>query len=79
MSKKFLTRRRVNFSAKPEIDVCGIVGRYFPTRLPPEGKLEGGALVGVLFGRNEGRRKILQEKVVGSKVFRQWFGFYEAS
>ena len=28
------------------------VGRYFPVRLPPEGRLEEGALVGVLFGRN---------------------------
>ena len=69
------TRRRVNFSAGPEIGVCGRVGRYFPTRLPPEGRSEGGALVGVLFGWNGGRRKISPIKVVGGKVFRRWSGF----
>ena len=49
-------RRCVNFSARSEIVACGRLGRYFPVRLPPEGRSEGGALVGVLFGRNEGCR-----------------------
>ena len=31
------------------------VGRYFLARLPPEGRSEGGAHVGVLFDRNGGR------------------------
>ena len=53
--------------------------RYFPTRLPPEGRSEGGTPVGVLFDYNGGRRKISLVKVVGGKVFRRWFGFYEAS
>ena len=35
------------------------VGRYFPMRLPPEGRSERGAPIGVLFGRNGGRRKML--------------------
>ena len=68
MSKQCLTRRRmVNFSVAPEIGTCGRVGRYFPTRLPPEGRSEGGSPVGVLFGRNGGRRKISPVKVAGSK------------
>ena len=61
-----------------EIGVCGRVGRYFPARLPSEGRSEGGASVGVLFGRNGGRRKISPVKVVGGKVFRRWFGFCKA-
>ena len=65
------TRWRVNFSPRLEIGACGHVGRYFSVRLPPNGRLEGGALVGVLFGRNGGRRKISPVKVSGSKVFRR--------
>ena len=42
----------VNFSARPEIGVCGSMGRYFLVRLPSEGRSEGGAPIGVLFGWN---------------------------
>ena len=73
------TRRRVNFSVGLDIKVCGCVGRYFPARLPSEGRSEGGTHVGVLFGRNGVRRKISLIKVVDGKVFRRWFGFCEAS
>ena len=73
------TRRRVNLSSRLEIGVCGLMGRYFPTMLPLEGRSEGGAPVDVFFSRNGGRRKISPVKVVGDKVFRRWFGFYEAS
>ena len=69
------THRHVNFSAGSEIGVCGHVGRYFPARLPPEGRSEGGAPVGVLFGQSGGRRKILLVKVAGGKMFRRWFDF----
>ena len=55
------------------------MGRYFPARVPSEGRSEGGAPDGVLFGRNGGRQKISPVKVAGSKVFRRWFGFFEAS
>ena len=41
--------------------MCGCVGRYFPTRLPPEGRSKRGAHVGVLVGHNGGRRKKLPE------------------
>ena len=51
--------RCVIFSSGPEIGACGHMGRYFPTRLPLEGRSEGGTLVGVLFGRNGGYRKKL--------------------
>ena len=44
------TRLRVNFNAGLDIDACGRVGRYFPMRLPPKGRSEGGTLLGVLFG-----------------------------
>ena len=71
-------RRRVNFNAGPEIGVCECVWSYFQARLPPEGRSEGGAPVGVLFSRNGGRRKISPVKVVGDKVLRRWFGFREA-
>ena len=71
--------RRVNFSPGPEIGACGRVGMYFSARLPPEGRSEGGASIGVLFDRNGGRRKISPVKFAGSKVFQRWFGFYEAS
>ena len=50
----------------------GYVGRYFPTRLPPDGRSEGGTPVGVLFGWNGSRQKILPVKVADSKVFRRW-------
>ena len=50
------TRRRMNFSIELEISACGRVGRYFSARLTPKGRSEGGAPVGVLFGRNGGRR-----------------------
>ena len=40
----------------------------FPVRLPPEGRSDGGAPVGVLFGRNGGCRKISPVKVAGGKV-----------
>ena len=43
------TRRRVNFSARLEISACGLVGSYFPARIPLEGRSEGGAPVGVHF------------------------------
>ena len=72
------TCRRVNLSSKLDIGACGRVGRYFPVRLPLEGRSEGGAPVDVFFSRNGGRRKISPVKVVGNKVFRRWFGFYEA-
>ena len=49
----------MNFSAEPEISACGHVGRYFPARLPSKGRLESDAPVGVLVGRNRGRRKKL--------------------
>ena len=68
MSKQCLMCRRVNFSIGSEISTCGHVGRYFPARLPPEGRLEGGTPVGVLFGQNGGHRKISPVKVAGSKV-----------
>ena len=48
------------------------MGRCFLVRLPPEGRSERGAHVGVLVGRNGGRWKISQEKVAGDKVFRWW-------
>ena len=70
MYKQCLMRWCVNFSDGPEIGMCGRVGRYFSTRLPSEGRSEGGALVGVLFGRNGGRRKISSVKVSDGKVFR---------
>ena len=60
----------MNFSDGSEISVCGRVGRYFSARLPSEVRSEGGALVGVLFGRNGGRRKISSVKVADGKVFR---------
>ena len=41
-----------------KIGACGRVGRYFPARLPPEGRSKRGAPIGVLFGRNGGHRKI---------------------
>ena len=44
-----------------------------------EGRSEGGALVGVLFGRNGGHWNILPVKVAGGKVLRRLFGFCEAS
>ena len=47
------------------------MGRYFPARLPSEGRLEGGAPVGVLLCRNGGHWKISPVKVVGGKVFRR--------
>ena len=65
----------MNFSAKSEIGACGRVRRYFSTRLPSEGRSEGGAPIGVLFDRNGGRRKILSIKVACDKMFRRWFGF----
>ena len=40
-----------------------LVGRFFSTRLPLEGRSERGALVGVLVGRNGGRQKISPKKV----------------
>ena len=46
----------MNFSAGPEIDACGRVGRYFLARLPPEGRSEGGTPIGVLFVQNGSRR-----------------------
>ena len=49
----------MNFSIGLEIGTCGLVGRYFPTRIPPEGRSERGAFVGVLVGRNGGRLKKL--------------------
>ena len=55
------------------------VGRCFSTRLLSKGRSEGGTSVGVLFGRNGGRRKISLVKVASSKVFRRWFGVCEAS
>ena len=73
------TCQRLNFSTRQEIDACGHIGRYFLTRLSPEGRSEGGAPIGVLFGHNGGRRKISSVKVSGEKVFRRWFGFCEAS
>ena len=63
------TRWRMNFSTEPKIDTCGLVGRYFLARLPPEGRSEGGTPIGVLFSQNGGR-KISLVKVVGDKVFR---------
>ena len=45
-------------------------GKVFFGEVPSEGKSEGGALVGVLFGRNGGRRKISSVKVADGKVFR---------
>ena len=47
------------------------MGRYFSTRLPSEGRSKRGAPVSVLVGWNGGRQKILWEKVVGGRVFRQ--------
>ena len=44
----------MNFSVGPEIGACGRMGRYFPARLPSEGRSEGGAPVGVLFNLNGG-------------------------
>ena len=35
------------------------MARYFLTMLPPEGRLEGGAPIGVLFGWNGDRQKKL--------------------
>ena len=57
---------------------CGRVRCYFPARISPEGRSEGDALVGVLFSRKGGRRKISPVKVAGGKVLRRWFGFREA-
>ena len=59
VAKQCLTRRRVNFSTGPEIGACGHVERYFPTRIPPEGRSDRGTLVGVLVSRNGGRWKKL--------------------
>ena len=41
------------------VDRRMLVGRYFLVRLPSEGRSERGAPVGVLVGRNGGRRKKL--------------------
>ena len=60
----------VKFSAVPEIGACGHVGRYFPAKLPSEGRSKRGASVGVLIGWNGGRRKISSEKVSSGRVFR---------
>ena len=68
----------VSHSVGSEIGACGCVGRYFSARLPLEGRSEGGAPIGVLFGRNGGGRKISLVKVASGKVFRRWFGFCEA-
>ena len=73
------TRQRVDFSTGPEIGACEPVCKCFPARHPPEGRSEGVALVGVIFGQNEGRRKNSPVKVVGDKVLHRWFGFCEAS
>ena len=73
------TRRCVNFSTGSEIGACGCVGRYFPARFPSKGRSEGEAPVGVLLGRNGGRRKISLVKFASGKVLRRWFGFCEAS
>ena len=70
MVEQCLMRRCVNFSARPKIGVCGRMGRYFPARLPSEGRSERGAPVGVLVGQNGGCRKISPEKVAGGRVFR---------
>ena len=67
--------QHVNFSARSKIGVCGHVGRYFPAMVPSEGRSEGGAPVGVLFGRSGGRQKILPVKVADGKMFRRWFDF----
>ena len=55
--------------AGSEIGACGCMGRYFPTRLPPEGRSKRGAPVGVLVSQNGGRRKVSLEKVVSGRVF----------
>ena len=73
------TRQRVDFSVGPEIGACECVCSCFPVRLPLEGRSEGVALVGVLFGRNGGHRKISLAKVASGKVLRRWFGLCEAS
>ena len=65
-------RQHVNFSVGSEIGACGCVGRCFRTRLPLEGRSERGVPVGVLVGRNGGRRTISSEKVARGRVFRRW-------
>ena len=47
----------------------------FPTKLSSKGRSKGVALVGVLFGRNGGRRKISPVKFVSGKILQRWFGF----
>ena len=52
--------------------------RLFSDEASTGGRSEGGAPVGVLFGRNGGCRKISLVKVAGGKVLRRWFGFRKA-
>ena len=49
----------MSFNAGLEIGVCRRVEKYFPARLPSEGRSERDVLVGVLVGRNRGRQKKL--------------------
>ena len=61
----------MNFSTGPEIGACGRVGRYFPAKIPPEGRSERGARVGVFVDWNGGRRKISLKNVASGKVFQR--------
>ena len=51
-----------------------LMERCFSARFPSEDRSEGDAPIGVLVGRNGGRRKILSKKVFDSS-----YGFREAS
>ena len=62
-----------------KINACWSMERCFPTRLPPECRLEKDAPIGVLVGRNGGHQKISSKKVVGGRVFQGGGGFCEAS
>ena len=60
MAKQCFTCQRVNFSVGLEIGACWRMEKYFSARLPPEGRLERDAHVGVLVDWNGGCRKKLQ-------------------
>ena len=59
----------MNFNAKPKINAFRHVGKYFPKKLPSEGRLERDAPIGVFVGQNEGHWKILPKKVADGRVF----------
>ena len=77
MAKQCLTRRHTPAREFQRWTRDRCVGRYFLTRLPPEGRSERGALVGVLVDQNGGCRKILSKKLSVAEYFDDGCGLLE--